>query len=131
FSVSGQLLIGLHAGLFVVVQLRLNLISYFEYIRTGDVKFITGNGVRLCPHDLLILLLTEALEYWIMSLELLFLEKASVEEGSKKTPCTKAQVDKSKQVCGMIMIWLVLLIPSTIWAQINTLFVKQGTTLNR
>lgn len=29
------------------------------------------------------------------------------------------------------MIWLVLLIPSTIWAQINTLFVKQGTTLDR
>ncbi|XP_074276551.1 protein NRT1/ PTR FAMILY 5.1 [Silene latifolia] len=60
-----------------------------------------------------------------------FLEKASVEEGSTRPPCTKAQVEKSKQVCGMIMIWLVLLIPSTIWAQINTLFVKQGTTLNR
>lgn len=29
------------------------------------------------------------------------------------------------------MIWLVTLIPSTIWAQINTLFVKQGTTLDR
>ena len=31
----------------------------------------------------------------------------------------------------MILIWLVLLIPCTIWAQINTLFVKQGTTLDR
>lgn len=31
----------------------------------------------------------------------------------------------------MGMIWLVTLIPSTIWAQINTLFVKQGTTLDR
>lgn len=32
---------------------------------------------------------------------------------------------------GMALIWLVTLIPSTIWAQINTLFVKQGTTLDR
>ncbi|MFS8018245.1 putative proton-dependent oligopeptide transporter family [Helianthus anomalus] len=31
----------------------------------------------------------------------------------------------------MGMIWLVTLIPSTIWAQVNTLFVKQGTTLDR
>lgn len=31
----------------------------------------------------------------------------------------------------MIIIWLATLVPSTIWAQINTLFVKQGTTLNR
>lgn len=31
----------------------------------------------------------------------------------------------------MAMIWLVTLVPSTIWAQINTLFVKQGTTLDR
>ncbi|KAK9683634.1 hypothetical protein RND81_10G155100 [Saponaria officinalis] len=60
-----------------------------------------------------------------------FLDKASAKEGNKRTPCTQAQVQKSKQVCGMILIWLVLLIPSTIWAQINTLFVKQGTTLNR
>lgn len=31
----------------------------------------------------------------------------------------------------MTLIWLVTLIPSTIWAQVNTLFVKQGTTLDR
>lgn len=36
-----------------------------------------------------------------------------------------------KLILGMILIWLVTLIPSTIWAQINTLFVKQGTTLDR
>ncbi|XP_021732593.1 protein NRT1/ PTR FAMILY 5.1-like [Chenopodium quinoa] len=60
-----------------------------------------------------------------------FWDKATIKEGSSRLPCTEAQVEKTKQVCGMIMIWLVLLIPSTIWAQINTLFVKQGTTLDR
>ncbi|KMT18883.1 hypothetical protein BVRB_2g029840 [Beta vulgaris subsp. vulgaris] len=60
-----------------------------------------------------------------------FLDKATIKEGSARLPCTEVQVEKTKQVCGMILIWLVLLIPSTIWAQINTLFVKQGTTLDR
>jgi dipeptide/tripeptide permease len=46
-------------------------------------------------------------------------------------PCTVTQVEGAKLVLGMILIWLVTLIPSTIWAQINTLFVKQGTTLDR
>lgn len=41
------------------------------------------------------------------------------------------QVEGAKLVVGMCMIWIVTLIPSTIWAQINTLFVKQGTTLDR
>lgn len=60
-----------------------------------------------------------------------FLDKATIKEGSSRLPCTEAQVEKTKQVCRMILIWLVLLIPSTIWAQTNTLFVKQGTTMNR
>lgn len=60
-----------------------------------------------------------------------FFDKATIKEGSSRPPCTEAQVEKTKQICGMILIWLVLLVPSTIWAQINTLFVKQGTTLDR
>lgn len=40
-------------------------------------------------------------------------------------------MEGAKLILGMLMIWLVTLIPSTIWAQINTLFVKQGTTLDR
>lgn len=51
--------------------------------------------------------------------------------GAPRPPCTVTQVEGTKLVFGMIMIWLVTLIPSTIWAQINTLFVKQGTTLDR
>ncbi|XP_058207349.1 protein NRT1/ PTR FAMILY 5.1 isoform X2 [Rhododendron vialii] len=63
-----------------------------------------------------------------------FLDKAAIKEGSpssaSKTPCTVTQVEGAKLVLGMLLIWLVTLIPSTIWAQINTLFVKQGTTLD-
>ncbi|KAJ7959565.1 protein NRT1/ PTR FAMILY 5.2-like [Quillaja saponaria] len=63
-----------------------------------------------------------------------FLEKAAIKEGStvaSRPPCTVTQVEGAKLVFGMALIWLVTLIPSTIWAQINTLFVKQGTTLDR
>ncbi|XAR66006.1 hypothetical protein NMG60_11012041 [Bertholletia excelsa] len=63
-----------------------------------------------------------------------FLDKAAIKEGnpsSSRAPCTVTQVEGAKLVVGMAMIWLVTLVPSTIWAQINTLFVKQGTTLNR
>lgn len=50
---------------------------------------------------------------------------------TSRPPCTVTQVEGVKLVFGMLLIWLVTLIPSTIWAQINTLFVKQGTTLDR
>ncbi|KAH9702761.1 protein NRT1/ PTR FAMILY 5.1 [Citrus sinensis] len=62
------------------------------------------------------------------------LDKAAIKHGNggdSKPPCTVTQVEGTKLVLGMALIWLVTLIPSTIWAQINTLFVKQGTTLNR
>ncbi|CAM8975503.1 hypothetical protein QQ045_028435 [Rhodiola kirilowii] len=63
-----------------------------------------------------------------------FLDKAAVKDSSRldsKPSCTVTQVETTKLILGMTLIWLVTLIPSTIWAQINTLFVKQGTTLNR
>ncbi|XP_043703588.1 protein NRT1/ PTR FAMILY 5.1 [Telopea speciosissima] len=62
-----------------------------------------------------------------------FLDKAAIKEGSTSTrsSCTVTQVEETKLVFGMTLIWLVTLIPSTIWAQVNTLFVKQGTTLER
>ncbi|MCL7034993.1 hypothetical protein MKW94_003344 [Papaver nudicaule] len=64
-----------------------------------------------------------------------FLDKAAIKEDGSNTsnrpPCTVTQVEGTKLVLGMALVWLVSLIPSTIWAQINTLFVKQGTTLDR
>ncbi|EEF41543.1 oligopeptide transporter, putative [Ricinus communis] len=62
------------------------------------------------------------------------LDKAALKDGNtydSSPPCTVTQVEGTKLVLGMILIWVVTLIPSTIWAQINTLFVKQGTTLDR
>ncbi|KAJ6422383.1 hypothetical protein OIU84_027358 [Salix udensis] len=64
------------------------------------------------------------------------LDKAAIKDGnsnadSSNPSCTVTQVEGVKLVFGMVLIWLVTLIPSTIWAQINTLFVKQGTTLDR
>ncbi|KAH7667531.1 Proton-dependent oligopeptide transporter family protein [Dioscorea alata] len=61
-----------------------------------------------------------------------FLDKAAIKEGNKESnPCTVTQVEETKLVLGMTLIWLATIIPSTIWAQANTLFVKQGTTLDR
>ncbi|XP_057789548.1 protein NRT1/ PTR FAMILY 5.1 isoform X1 [Salvia miltiorrhiza] len=61
-----------------------------------------------------------------------FLDMAAIKsEKSRRQACSVTQVEEAKLVVGMCMIWAVTLIPSTIWAQINTLFVKQGTTLDR
>lgn len=65
-----------------------------------------------------------------------FLDKAAIKEGNSnisgsRPPCTVTEVEGAKLVLGMSMIWLVTIFPSTIWAQINTFFVKQGTTLDR
>lgn len=45
--------------------------------------------------------------------------------------CSVTQVEETKQMLRMIPILIATFIPSTMIAQINTLFVKQGTTLNR
>ncbi|KAG8390158.1 hypothetical protein BUALT_Bualt01G0054400 [Buddleja alternifolia] len=60
-----------------------------------------------------------------------WLDKAAISTSPSRPPCTVTQVEETKLVLAMSMIWLVTLIPSTIWAQINTLFLKQGTTLDR
>jgi peptide/histidine transporter 3/4 len=44
--------------------------------------------------------------------------------------CTITQVEETKQILSLIPIWIATFIPSAMIAQINTLFVKQGTTLN-
>ncbi|KAK8960774.1 putative peptide/nitrate transporter [Platanthera guangdongensis] len=60
-----------------------------------------------------------------------FLDKAAVKGGRSSNQPTATQVEESKLVLGMFIIWLTSLVPCTIFAQVNTLFVKQGTTLNR
>ncbi|KAG8085183.1 hypothetical protein GUJ93_ZPchr0010g9263 [Zizania palustris] len=64
-----------------------------------------------------------------------FLDKAALisspGEASWLAPCTVTEVEEVKLISGMIVVWLTTLVPCTIWAQVNTLFVKQGTTLDR
>ncbi|KAE8734979.1 Protein NRT1/ PTR FAMILY 5.2 [Hibiscus syriacus] len=62
-----------------------------------------------------------------------FLNKAAVKTGSVDPwmLCTVTQVEETKQMLRMIPILIATIVPSTMIAQINTLFVRQGTTLDR
>ncbi|KAF3457856.1 hypothetical protein FNV43_RR02516 [Rhamnella rubrinervis] len=62
-----------------------------------------------------------------------FLNKASVQTGSTSPwmLCSVTQVEETKQMVRVIPIWVATFVPSTMLAQVNTLFVKQGTTLDR
>ncbi|PKA67236.1 putative peptide/nitrate transporter [Apostasia shenzhenica] len=59
------------------------------------------------------------------------LDKAALKDKRRPKPYTVTQAEETKLVLGMALIWLTTLIPCTIFAQVNTLFVKQGTTLDR
>lgn len=64
-----------------------------------------------------------------------FLNKACVRtEASSSSPwmlCTVTEVEETKQILRMIPILIATFVPSTMIAQVSTLFVKQGTTLKR
>ncbi|CAK7327298.1 unnamed protein product [Dovyalis caffra] len=62
-----------------------------------------------------------------------FLNKAAVKTGPTGPwmLCPVTQVEETKQMLRMIPILIATFVPSTMVAQINTLFVKQGTTLDR
>ncbi|CAN6486180.1 unnamed protein product [Victoria cruziana] len=62
-----------------------------------------------------------------------FLNKAAVRVGpsTRWRLCTVTQVEETKQMIKMIPIFLASFIPNTIIAQSHTLFIKQGTTLDR
>ncbi|XP_057424221.1 protein NRT1/ PTR FAMILY 5.2-like [Lotus japonicus] len=62
-----------------------------------------------------------------------FLDKACVKTGSTSPwmLCSVTQVEETKQMLRMVPILVATFVPSTMIAQINTLFVKQGTTLDR
>ena len=64
-----------------------------------------------------------------------FLDKAAMKEDKNmdvsNRPCTLTQVEGTKLVLGMFQIWLLMLIPSNFWAVEVTIFIKQGTTLER
>ncbi|KAM7462474.1 hypothetical protein LguiA_030595 [Lonicera macranthoides] len=62
-----------------------------------------------------------------------FLNKACVKTGvtSPWMLCPVTQVEETKQILRLIPILISTFVPSTMVAQISTLFVKQGTTLQR
>ncbi|PIN23427.1 H+/oligopeptide symporter [Handroanthus impetiginosus] len=62
-----------------------------------------------------------------------FLDKAAVkiDPSSPWTLCPVTQVEQTKQMIKMIPIIIATFIPSTMIAQTHTLFIKQGTTLER
>ncbi|XP_008802390.3 protein NRT1/ PTR FAMILY 5.2-like [Phoenix dactylifera] len=62
-----------------------------------------------------------------------FLNKAAVKGGSDTpwTLCSVTQVEETKRILRMLPILTAMFIPCTVIAQTNTLFIKQGTTLNR
>ncbi|MFS7916487.1 putative proton-dependent oligopeptide transporter family, MFS transporter superfamily [Helianthus anomalus] len=62
-----------------------------------------------------------------------FLNKACVRtEGAPSWMlCTVTEVEETKQILRMLPILIATFVPSTMIAQISTLFVKQGTTLER
>ncbi|CAN0885791.1 Protein NRT1/ PTR FAMILY 5.2 [Linum grandiflorum] len=75
--------------------------------------------------------------YHTASLRLLadcsFLDKAAVKHksGSPWMLCPVTQVEETKQMVQLIPVFIATIVPSIIIAQINTLFIQQGTTLER
>ncbi|PON66806.1 Proton-dependent oligopeptide transporter [Trema orientale] len=63
-----------------------------------------------------------------------FLDKAAVKSTITKTPWTLSpvtQAEETKQIVKLLPLLLATFIPSIISAQTHTLFIKQGTTLDR
>ncbi|KAJ4777514.1 Protein NRT1/ PTR FAMILY 5.2 [Rhynchospora pubera] len=62
-----------------------------------------------------------------------FLDKAAIKSNSdsKWTSCSITEIEETKQMISMLPILVSLILPCTMIAQINTLFVKQGATLDR
>ncbi|KAJ3682389.1 hypothetical protein LUZ60_014962 [Juncus effusus] len=62
-----------------------------------------------------------------------FLDKAAIkcDSDTKWTLCSVTEIEETKQMIRTLPILISLFLPCTMIAQINTLFVKQGTTLDR
>ncbi|WCJ38264.1 Major facilitator superfamily protein [Euphorbia peplus] len=67
------------------------------------------------------------------SSSLRFFDKAAVKCNSNSPwkLCPVTQVEETKQMLKMLPILIMTFLPSTMYAQVHTLFIKQGTTLDR
>ncbi|XP_017413894.1 protein NRT1/ PTR FAMILY 5.2 [Vigna angularis] len=102
-------------------------------VRKRNVNATTIDSTQL--HELDVEEYTNKGKFRIKSTDTLrFLNKACVRTSSSTSEwmlCTVTQVEETKQILRMIPIWVATFIPSTMLAQTNTLFVKQGATLDR
>ncbi|GJN09142.1 hypothetical protein PR202_ga27122 [Eleusine coracana subsp. coracana] len=65
-----------------------------------------------------------------------FLNKAAVKDDDQGSPakwslCTVTEVEETKQILKLVPLLVTMFVPCTLIAQTNTLFVKQGATMNR
>nr|CAB3502083.1 unnamed protein product [Digitaria exilis] len=64
-----------------------------------------------------------------------FLNKAAVKDDggspARWSLCTVTQVEETKQIVKLVPLLVTMFVPCTLIAQTNTLFVKQGATMNR
>lgn len=60
-----------------------------------------------------------------------FLNKAAVKDAVDWRLCTVTEVEETKQMVKLLPLLAAMFVPCTLIAQTNTLFVKQGTTLDR
>ncbi|KAK3150429.1 hypothetical protein QOZ80_3AG0233040 [Eleusine coracana subsp. coracana] len=65
-----------------------------------------------------------------------FLNKAAVKDDDQGSPakwslCTVTEVEETKQILKLVPLLVTTFVPCTFIAQTNTLFVKQGTTMDR
>jgi len=81
-------------------------------------------------HPIIIFLVTTYI-YFFLSCR--FLDKAATKDGSISPwkLCPVTQVEETKLMLRMLPVWVTLFIPSTLISHVSTLFIKQGTTLNR
>ncbi|CAI0434570.1 unnamed protein product [Linum tenue] len=86
------------------------------------------------PHDPMELHELGLEEYEKLGIVYRFLDKAAVRTTGSTSPwhlTPVTQVEETKQMMKMLPILATTIIPSALVAQIGTLFIKQGTTLNR
>ncbi|KAL5561974.1 hypothetical protein UlMin_031721 [Ulmus minor] len=87
---------------------ELHELSMVEYANSGKLRIDHTNALR-------------------------FFDKAAIKSGSNSSwnLCPVSQVEETKQIIKLLPVLLATFIPSIISAQVNTLFIKQGTTLDR
>ncbi|KAF3780494.1 NRT1-PTR FAMILY 1-3 protein [Nymphaea thermarum] len=106
----------------------------FQVKSTSSLQFLDKAAVRVGPSTAWTLCtVTQVEETKQMITHHRFLDKAAVRVGPSTpwTLCTVTQVEETKQMIKMFTIFLACFIPNTITAQGHTLFIKQGTTLDR